>query len=71
MRTIKTNNSNHDTLAHFTLVVLGLVAIAASITNLSVEPDHNSAQTSKLAIVEPKPAQSLTNLQQPLKPSGA
>jgi hypothetical protein len=68
MKTIKTDNSNHDTLAHLTLVVFGLAAIAASIANLSVEPDHNAAQTSKLAIAELKPAQSRT--QQPLKPTG-
>jgi hypothetical protein len=70
MKTIKTNNSNHDTLAHFTLVVLGLAAIAASINNLSVKPDHNAAQTGKLAIIELKPAQSRTNLQQLVKPTG-
>jgi hypothetical protein len=58
MKTIKTNNSNHDALAHLILVVLGLAAIAASINNLSVEPNHNATQTSKLSIVEQKPAQS-------------
>jgi hypothetical protein len=58
MKTIKTNNSNGDTLAHLALVVLGLAAIAASITNLSVEPNHNATQTSKVAIVQQKPAQS-------------
>jgi hypothetical protein len=59
MKTIKTNNSNGDTLAHLALVVLGLAAIAASIINLSVEPNnHNATQTSKVAIVQQKPARS-------------
>ena len=59
MKIIKTNNSNGDTLAYFILVVLGLAAIAASINNLSVDPNnHNATQTSKLAIVEHKPAKS-------------
>jgi hypothetical protein len=58
MKPIKTNKSNHDVLVHLTLVVLGLAAIAASINNLSVEPNHNATQTSKLATVEQKPGQS-------------
>jgi hypothetical protein len=58
MKTIKTNNSNFDTPVHVILVVLGLVTIAASINNLSVEPNHNAAQTRRLAIVEQRPAQS-------------
>ena len=70
MKTINTNNSSYDTLANFILVVLGLIAIAASIINLSVEPNDNSAQNRKLTIVEKKPAQSSTNFQQPLRPAG-